>query len=92
MHGLYLTTSILQKTWSDVWRITTQRSGSGEAGIEVIIFGLSGALLLLFFIVYIISLMYRYFVSGTFIFRWAAQKTICLTLLWCFHSSPFGMT
>jgi hypothetical protein len=37
--------SILRKIWSDVWQITTQRSGSGEAGIEVITFGLSGVLL-----------------------------------------------
>ena len=36
--------SILRKIWSDVGRITTRRSGSGEAGIEVITFGLSGVL------------------------------------------------
>ena len=44
-HGLYLMASSLQKIWSDAWRITTQRLGSGEAGIEVITFGLSGVLL-----------------------------------------------
>ena len=45
MHGLYLMALILRKTWSDVWQITTQRLGSGEAGIEAITFGLSGVLL-----------------------------------------------
>jgi hypothetical protein len=48
--GLYLMASILRKIWSDVWQITTQRSGSGEAGIEVITFGLSGVLLCFFLV------------------------------------------
>ena len=45
MHGLYLMVSILRKIWFDAWQITTQRSGSGEVGIEVITFGLFGVLL-----------------------------------------------
>ena len=45
MHGLYLMASILRKIWSDVWQIITRRLGSGEVGIEVITFGLSGVLL-----------------------------------------------
>ena len=49
-HGLYWMASILQKIWSDVWQITTQRSVSGEAGIEVFTFGLFGVLFVLYVI------------------------------------------
>ena len=47
VRGLCLMELILQKIWSDAWQIIIQRLGSGEAGIEVITFGLSGVLLCL---------------------------------------------